>query len=61
MKSKQEKYLAQEAMKRNMIDFMASGHIPLARNAEKRLTALEAMTVEEFATKYPDDDNSDIA
>jgi hypothetical protein len=52
----EEKYLAQNAMKSQMEDLWASGHVTLAQQLEQRLTALEEMTDEEFAERFPHPD-----
>lgn len=50
----EELYLAKAAIRQHMFDCAAANQMKTAADAEKRLTALEAMTPEEFAKRYED-------
>ena len=54
----EEQHLAIVGIRQHMYDSFAANQIGIAQAAEKRLTALEAMTPEEFRERYPEDDSA---
>lgn len=53
-----DQHLAIAGVRQHMYDAFAANQIGTARDAEKRLTELEAMTPEQFREKYPDDESA---
>lgn len=58
MSAAHELQLVISGVRQHMYDAFAANQIGTARDAEKRLTELEAMTPDQFREKYPEDDSA---